>query len=476
MIEREVEKQVKTERPQFGRSRMAARRTLIASVAAVMVLGTTVFAGVGIYRMQREQVGSHGVDIKIAGGAESGGEAVGTESGADVKEGTAVIPDVTMEAGYLPDGMVQTEMGKYSYESALYQGGVSMVFYRMDMGDDQFHIRYGDVISSEDIAVSGYEGVYLEFPHLNPDEIAFNQRIYVAYTDVHYVMEMFVASDVTKEEALRIAEGVKLTPAGAADSENLVAAWDWSAYLKSAEENERMAETEPAGNTTIAKDQMKIHAIGESFSAEHPQTGGDQYKGLAVKVSDVQIADDLSLLDPALTDEDLRSELAGDGKLRKAEIQYIRNGGVDSLSEVVKSREVVQKLVYATVEYTNTGDSELSDVLYMGDLLRIAEKDGKMKIFSGTVDEEPAPGDTWETVVNTGASAFCEMQYYDIDGGERNNNYITAIKPGETVTVHMGWIVTEEELGNLYVSFDTYGGAYEFSDTSLAMGYVDIRQ
>ena len=60
-------------------------------------------------------------------------------------------------------------------------------------------------------------------------------------------------------------------------------------------------------------------------------------------------------------------------------------------------------------------------------------------------------------------------------GGERNNNYIDSILPGETKTVHMGWIVTEEELGSLYLSLDTYGGL-EFSDSSLELGYVDIRQ
>ena len=51
-----------------------------------------------------------------------------------------------------------------------------------------------------------------------------------------------------------------------------------------------------------------------------------------------------------------------------------------------------------------------------------------------------------------------------------------SIQPGETAAVHMAWIVTEEELDRLYVSLDTYGGAGEFTDTALDMGYVDIRQ
>ncbi len=37
-------------------------------------------------------------------------------------------------------------------------------------------------------------------------------------------------------------------------------------------------------------------------------------------------------------------------------------------------------------------------------------------------------------------------------------------------------IVPEEELGYLYLNLDTFGGSYEFSESSLALGYVDIRQ
>ncbi len=472
MIEREVEKQVKTERPQFQKSRRAVGRTAAASIAAVLFLGTTAFAGVSLYRMQREQVGNYGVNVTIS---EDGGSAAGTEAAGTASSGAPQeVPNVKMEAGYLPEGMVQTENGKYSFENALYKGGVSIVFYRMDTGDSQFEMLHEDVVSSEDITVNGYQGVYLEFPHLYEEEITFNQRIYVAYTDVHHVMEMYVASDVSKEEAIKIAEGIKLTPTEDTQGEDLVADWDWSSYLKSREENVQNEAADSESRVTVSKEEMKnTHGIGESFSAE--KTGSEQYKGLMVQVSDVQVADDLSFLNEAFVDEDLKEQTGADGKLLPATIQYIKQGGTDSLSEVVSSREVPQKLVYATVEYTNTGDAGLSEVLFFGSLVRMEEKDGKMKIATPESYEEPAEGDAWSRAVNKGYG-FSEMPYYDVHGGERDNNYISSIKPGETVTVHMGWIVTEEELGELYLSLDTFGGAYEFSDTSLEMGYVDIRQ
>ena len=40
----------------------------------------------------------------------------------------------------------------------------------------------------------------------------------------------------------------------------------------------------------------------------------------------------------------------------------------------------------------------------------------------------------------------------------------------------MAWIVTEEELSMLYLNLDPSGGSYEFSESALKTGYVDIRQ
>ena len=68
------------------------------------------------------------------------------------------------------------------------------------------------------------------------------------------------------------------------------------------------------------------------------------------------------------------------------------------------------------------------------------------------------------------------MLYYDVRGGERNNNYIARMQPGEIVTIHMAWVVMEEELDTLYLNLDPSGGSYEFTDSSLQMGYVDIRR
>lgn len=94
-----------------------------------------------------------------------------------------------------------------------------------------------------------------------------------------------------------------------------------------------------------------------------------------------------------------------------------------------------------------------------------------MELYRGNAPCEDAE---WDEAVPRGAARYGEMWYYDVHGGERHNNYITNLKAGETATVHMAWLVPEEELDCLYLNLDTHGGAYEIDPAGI--GYVDIRQ
>lgn len=466
MVENEVQKQIGTV-SSGRRRRHMAKKSIIAALAAAMLIGTTVTAGV-VYKMHSEPVGKYAVKTKIE---ENNSVEDQTQESPDIK-------DVSMEVSYLPEGMVQTEEGKYSYADALYKGGVSIVFYKMDTGDAQFDMLTTNVKAAEEINVNGYDGIYCELYGGDDGEISYDQRIYVAYTDVHYVMEMYVASDVTKEEALKIAEGVHLQPVTDGNTQNIVHAYNWSACIQSV--NEETVEWNPS--VSIPKSAMKnIHAVGETFAAACVESPEDDWLGLgnvAVKVTDVQVSDNISLLDLSVMDADdreaLRKEVNQAGELLPAKINYIKYGnGIDTLNEVVDSREVPQKLVYVTVEYTNTGAEELNEVLFMGNLMKIVEQDDQMSIYTGKASDESA---AWDDAVPAGIAHNTEMWYYDVHGGERRNNYITNLKAGETATVHMAWLVPEEELGYLYLNLDTSGGSYEFSESSLDVGYVDIRR
>lgn len=474
MVESEVQRQIGTVSSGRRRKHMA-KKVVIAAVAATMLLGTTVLAG-ALYKMHSEPVGEFAVRTKIEEANQ--GENGGSNSAEGQTQAVPEIMDVSMEVSYLPEGMVETEDGKYSYADALNKGGVSIVFYKMDTGDAQFDVLTTNVKSTEEIKVGGYDGIYCELIDGDGEGISFNQRIYVAYTDVHYVMEMYAASDVAKEEALKIAEGIHLQPVSGENTQNIVHAYNWSEFVQSEkEESEEWCATLSVPESTMAN----THAIGESFAAAHVASTEDDWLGLGnveIRVTDVQVSDNVSLLDQSLMDSDertaLQKEIDASGQLLPVTINYIKYGdGVNTINEVVDSRTVPQKLVYATIEYTNTGSEELDEVLFYGILMKIAKRDGLMEIYK---EKAPDKSMAWDEAVPQGAAHYEEMWYYDVRGGECHNNYITHLAAGSTATVHMAWLVPEEDLGYLYLDLSTFGSAGEFGEEALDVGYVDIRR
>lgn len=464
MVEREVQRQVNTGTAK--RRKRMGKKYFIMAFAAAMLLGTTVCAGV-VYRMHTKPEGKFGVRTVI----EEGEDGAGTmQTQVSAEQQTPEIKNIKMEISYLPDGMVETETGKYSFTENLNKGGVSIVFYKMDKGDAQFDMLNTGVAESEEIKVGTYDGVYIALHDTgtDSDEIWFNQRIYVAYTDLHYVMEMYAASDVSKETALKIAEGIRLEPAIDNSAQDIINAYCWSEFLAAGHEVYT-----GEGNGSVPKSAMKnTHTVGEAF------TMSGMEEQIEVTVTQVEIRDDISLLDLSVLDSDSREALGKEtdasGRLLPAKINYIKNGdGINSVNEVTESREVPQKLVYVTVEYKNTGDSEVNEFLFWGSLLKIVQKNDHMEIYQGNRAEAAT---AWDDAIAEGAAGFTEMWYYDIHGGERRNNYINHLKAGETAVVHMAWLVPEEELQYMYLNLDTSGGAYEFDEAALENGYVDIRQ
>lgn len=470
MIGQEVQKQMRAGAKSSGRRKKRTRRAAAALIAATMLLGTTAFAGI-FYRMRSERVGSYAMRATI-----EADKSLGLEGAAQDQ----AIQDIRMEVSYLPEGMVESEDGKYCYADNMYKGGVSIVFYRMDQGDAQFDMLIRNVAESEQIRIGGYDGLYLRLSGAGTGEIFFDQRVYVAYTDLHYVMEMYVASDVTKEDALKIAEGIRLQPVSDEKTQKIVQAYRWSEYLESQDQQEAAAGAETGAAAAVPASALaNAHKVGEAFAAA--PAGEDDWQGLAdvaVRVADIQVCDDVSLLDPSVMDSDDRAALAGetdqDGRLRPVRIDYIRYGdGIDTADEIVASREVAQKLVYVTVEYTNAGTDEISELLFFGNLLKLTEEDGQIRLYDGRA---AGPDLVWDEAVPAGAARHAEMWYYDVHGGERHNNYIEHLKAGETAVVHMAWIVPEEELGYLYLDLDASGSAYEISERSMETGFVDIRR
>ena len=143
------------------------------------------------------------------------------------------------------------------------------------------------------------------------------------------------------------------------------------------------------------------------------------------------------------------------------------------MDEIVKTESVKQKLVYATVTYTNKSDEEINHMLYIGTLLLMDHEDGSYQIYDPTEQS----GDEYDRVIWDGVARTAEMTYNSISEDYGNGgNYISSLKPGESIQVNMAWIVNENDLNNMYLSLNGDGATYEFSDSMLKTGLVDIYQ
>lgn len=472
MIKQEVEKHVNEDGRNTVLFEKEVRRNIrgkrIKKAAAIvlittMAFGTTVYAASRLYKMYTSNEGKYAIKTQIE-------KKEGAESQKEY-----VIPKVKLETTYLPENMIEQESGKFGYRDTPYEGGISMVFYRMDLGDDAFEVLDKNILTSEEIQVNGHDGVYLELMALNDGNIAFDKWIYVSYPEVHHVMQIYVGSNVSKEEAIKTAEGVRLTAVDDVEKENLVSALDWSSFITSYNIQEGNGLTETFGMRIKATtDDMKnSHLVGDMFSLNNSNIDGKDE--LKVKVTNVEVLDHINILDEKYVDSQLKNETDKNGKLLPTAINYIKKGdGINFVDEVVATREIPQKLVYVTAEYTNTSDRILENILYFGSIIKIGKNGNEFYIYQG---EKPSKNDEWDSTVNSGYSAHgSEMPYSDVQGGSNNKNYITRLNAGETATIHMAFVVTEEELPYLYLNLDGTGSCYEFSDTGLEIGYVDIRQ
>lgn len=465
MVEREVQRQMKVERPRFGR-RKQRRRIAALALASALGLSVTAFAGVKLYQIYVKPEGAYGVKTGVLMEENTGDTSGKTGSDAQEKQ----VPEVELRAGYLPEGMVEAPGGgKFYYEDTPQQGGISCSMSVMEAGDSGSELLTTNVTFSEEISVSGHEGVYLELHQANPQEKDFGKRMYIAYPEVSRMLELFVGNDVTKEEVLKFAENLELAPTGEwLDREKL---YTWSDLVQ-----QQKGETMDVKLSASREEMANTHEIGEAFILEtmaETEQGESVDPKLEVKVTQVQVADDLSLLEKeSCVPEEWKQALDENGKLAENEVLYMKNGdGIDTVDEQIDTETVGQRLVYATVELTNTEEETLKNVLYFGGLIGLEEEGDTFTLYDRSTRKEGC-----DQAENTGIARISEMKYFDVQGGENTNgsNYITTMEPGETVTVNMGFVVNEDELGYLFFYMD--GGSYEFSESGLETGYVDIRQ
>ena len=217
--------------------------------------------------------------------------------------------------------------------------------------------------------------------------------------------------------------------------------------------------------------------MGESFPVQRycEDSNGDfvEYADITATVEQIQVSDDLSLLKEEFIPGEWEKATGEDGKLVQNELSYIRKGdGVNTLDEIVATEMVNQKLVAADVTYSNTGDSDCSNILFNGSMLLLSHENG----FYESPGYEGESGDGYDAVVGKSVADPGKMQYWErIDYGN-GGNYIPLLAPGESTTIRIAWIVNEKDLGRMYLDLSSSGNGMVFTESTLQEGVIDIRQ
>ena len=460
MIQNEVAKQMQDTKVVNIRrkKRWTVPKAAIAAAVCTLTVSSAAYAGVNLHHWILKKHGSYGISIKIDAD-DASKEAVIPEE----------IPDVDLSVGYVPEGMQWTDEYHLQYPENNRNGGLSFTFSLLDQNDLSQVIQDQNVVDSEERTFGDYEGVYLAYNSV-AENGSFNQRIYLACPDLYRVLTVYIGDDVSKEDAIKVAENLILSENTTMIKTASLLTWSDVISPKAEQNDEEVI-------TSVEKEKLPVYQIGDSFSLDvsgEDENGGYLTETISACVDSIQITDDLQLLDSDKIPQKWADVTGADGKLLTNTLNYVKSGdGIDSLDEIVKSEEVKQKLVYATVTYTNDSDQEIDHMLYVGTLLTLIEENGKQQIY---VPAEQA-GEGYDRITWDGVAETGEMEYKSVSDNYGNGgNYIASIKPGESVQLNMAWIVNENDLDHLYLNLSGDGAAYEFSEEMLKNGLVEIRK
>ena len=446
------------------------RRIAAVSLAACLALGTVGFAAAGIYRLQMEKNGKYGAQIRVE-----------TDAGAD-----ADLPlpekmaDVKIEAEYIPEGMSWQDEYRLKYEGEDRKDEwFTFATLLLDTDNAAEEIEEAYVAESEKTSFGEHEGIYIRREQGDGRDLS--QMIYLLCPEKQRMVAIYIGSEVPKEEAYKVASGIRLS-----DTQTMLDTsemWKWSEFVSAQKGADETEQALPDTRTSVSKEEIELYEIGNPVrildaSGEDAEGNYISTSDVTAAVDSVEVADDLSLLGRDAVPDIWKKETGPDGKLLKNTLSYMKAGdGVNTLYKEVRTEDVAQKLVLATVTYTNTGDEEIANVLYGGTMILFDETGDGYRLHSYERGPAGDAGGEYDYISQTGAGGGWTMEYYSPHTDQGNGgNYISALKPGESVQVKMGWIVNGPDLEKMYLSLSGRADPYYFYEEELEAGFVDIRQ
>lgn len=455
-------------RPAFFPPASRWARAAAVTCAVCLGVGGTAYAADALGLIDLRQSGTYQTMMAVDAGDDAG---------------TAhAVADYRLAFSGLPDGATADDsddyLAKYHWGEGADEKGFSAFLYYLDTSDP---LPVSSTTGSTPVTAAGAEGVVFEKPDAYNN--ATSRDMYLVFPDKQRVLWLWTDT-LSTEELIAVADGITLEPTGTTvvpgqyDAGALSTLEVWSAEVAAESDCvEGSGESFDAKLTATAEEVGPLHAVGDTvpvpcYANEFWSDRGATESPLAATVTAVTVHDDLTALDPAAIPEEWPSLLTDGGTLGNAEIRHVAFGdGRDSINTVVATESVPAKLVEATVEYRNTGDTELTDALVYMLLVRATENEGTWSIFNRANTVEGSD----EAVCSVPGVTYGELYYHSIDKAHRGEkNHLSRLAPGETATVQFAWLVPADELDKLLLA-PAGGSDYQFNEEDLACGYVDIR-
>lgn len=371
---------------------------------------------------------------------------------------------VKINLSYIPDSFVKGEQGKLTYfnPETPYQGGISVFLWKLEGDDSEFRMAMRSAVDSEELHFNDNVGLYMQRNTVaKNDSIQMDKDALLHIGNSQYVVEVFGGEDLSKEEMLKVVEGISLTPVADASQADPA-----DVYQAPQEEVRADAGVAESDKLRFDKDDITgVYQIGDTHQEQVVQfeSGGPDLP-VDVTISNIRIQDNFDGLDSGEINgpSDYASYLDADGNLVPNVRTYYEPGdGVNTVDTAIGTKEFQQKIVVADITYTNHTDQVADSICVCPSLFFLQEDKDSYVEYDGL-------NETNTLYTDSCLSLQGDFFYYNMGSGnytvEKNN--INHLQPGESATVQLAFAVNADSLPYAMLYFYWDGGA----------GLVDISQ
>lgn len=440
------------------------RRIGIAAIAVAVAaaIPTSVYAANLVRSTTRvERSGQYAADLVVQPQTEQSTTDSTQQLGAQPLED---MGPVKINLSYIPDSFVKGEQGKLTYfnPETPYQGGISVFLWKLEGDDSEFRMAMRSAVDSEELHFNDNVGLYMQRNTVaKNDSIQMDKDALLHIGNSQYVVEVFGGEDLSKEEMLKVVEGISLTPV--ADASQADPADVYQAPQEEVRADAGVAESE---KLRFDKDDITgVYQIGDTHQEQVVQfeSGGPDLP-VDVTISNIRIQDNFDGLDSGEINgpSDYASYLDADGNLVPNVRTYYEPGdGVNTVDTAIGTKEFQQKIIVADITYTNHTDQVADSICVCPSLFFLQEDKDSYVEYDGLNETNTLYTDSCLYLQG-------DFFYYNMGSGnytvEKNN--INHLQPGESATVQLAFAVNADSLPYAMLYFYWDGGA----------GLVDISQ